>query len=492
MLFLLPFCLGWLLLPALSRFAAYHTLQNTMEQLVDNFGDRQQALHDSIQHVLPQLHYDCSDDDIRLLRSPEVQNIYIRVIGIVTRDGERCSSLGQTVPPPRLISDDPSDGFHLTSTQPVRNSHGELVLLYNQHGNRVYWILNSGWTAAAIHARCNQCLYSLSQHQPSGMRVPQGDPTIPTEPRAQRLRFADAKSGVVFELWSGEKLQAYWYRTLLGWWFPASLLSALLLAGLYRYWLLRATALPRRLARSLLREEFVPFYQPVVDARLGAVVGYEALIRWREGGRHLVSPAEFIDYAEDSQQILPMTEQLLARVLQDLPHLPEHTWVSINVSAIHVEGPYLQQLLARHQWPTPARICFELTERKPIQNMTQAREQLSALQDKGYEFKLDDFGTGYGGFAYLQRLGIQQIKIDKMFVDHLTEEGNQTLLHGIISFGHQTGMQMIAEGVETPEQVRLLAALGVDLIQGYVFARPMPLDELLAWQCPGADTVDTV
>ena len=104
------------------------------------------------------------------------------------------------------------------------------------------------------------------------------------------------------------------------------------------------------------------------------------------------------------------------------------------------------------------------------------------LQEKGYHVKLDDFGTGYGGFAYLQRLGIRQIKIDKMFVDTIgTDDLKRTLLDSIIAFGHESDMEMIAEGVETLEQVDYLHRHGVHLIQGYVYAKPMALTKLKIW-----------
>lgn len=108
--------------------------------------------------------------------------------------------------------------------------------------------------------------------------------------------------------------------------------------------------------------------------------------------------------------------------------------------------------------------------------------EIAALQERGYHFKLDDFGTGYGGFAYLQRLGIRQIKIDKMFVDTIgTDDLKRSVLDATIAFGLKSGMEMIAEGVETQEQVDYLYRHGVHLIQGYVYAKPMPLSKLKIW-----------
>jgi len=148
----------------------------------------------------------------------------------------------------------------------------------------------------------------------------------------------------------------------------------------------------------------------------------------------------------------------------------------------HIEQPRLRTQLQRHGWPSPARLTFELTERDPIKHIQGAMAEIAALQERGYHFKLDDFGTGYGGFAYLQRLGIRQIKIDKMFVDTIgTDDLKRSVLDATIAFGLKSGMEMIAEGVETQEQVDYLHRHGVHLIQGYVYAKPMPLSKLKIW-----------
>lgn len=255
----------------------------------------------------------------------------------------------------------------------------------------------------------------------------------------------------------------------------------ILLAG---YWLLRnyRRSLKGLLYRGLTRQEFVPYYQPVVDSRTQEVVGFEALLRWERGGS-LTPPGAFIAYAEEQGLILPMTEQLLDRVILDLSELAPQQWVSVNLVAAHIEHPHLYAQLQRHDWPSPARLTFELTEREPILDIETAISQITALKEKGYHFKLDDFGTGYGGFAYLQRLGIRQFKIDKMFIDTIgTDDPKRNLLDAIIAFGLKSDMEMIAEGVETLDQVDYLARHGVYLIQGFLFAHPMPLHELLIWQ----------
>ena len=249
------------------------------------------------------------------------------------------------------------------------------------------------------------------------------------------------------------------------------------------YWGLRnyRRSLKGLLQAGLARREFVPFYQPVVDSRSQQVVGFEALLRWQRGGG-LIPPGAFIDYAEEQQLILPMTSQLLEKVIADLPKLAPGQWVSVNIVAAHLEHPHLRNLLLQHGWPSPAQLTFELTERKPITDIKTVVIEITALQQQGYHFKLDDFGTGYGGFAYLQRLGIRQIKIDKMFVDTIgTDDLKRSVLDATIAFYRESGMEMIAEGVERQEQVDYLQQHGVHLIQGYVYAPPMALTKLKIW-----------
>ncbi|MGL4504723.1 MAG: EAL domain-containing protein, partial [Aeromonas sobria] len=296
------------------------------------------------------------------------------------------------------------------------------------------------------------------------------------------LSFSDPDTRTQQTIWAGQALEQYAEGKIrLNSLLVGITLGLVLVAA---YWLMRnyRRSLKALLQAGLVRREFVPFYQPVVDSRSKRVVGYEALLRWQRGNE-LIPPGSFIDYAEEQGLILPMTEQLLEQVISDLPLLAPEQWVSVNLVATHIEQPLLRQLLATHHNPSPDQLNFELTERKPIHDIKAATEEITLLQQMGYHFKLDDFGTGYGGFAYLQSLGIRQIKIDKMFVDTIgTNDLKRSVLDAIIAFGRESGMEMIAEGVETQQQVDYLSQHGVYLIQGYVFGKPMPLKMLPRWQ----------
>ncbi len=142
-----------------------------------------------------------------------------------------------------------------------------------------------------------------------------------------------------------------------------------------------------------------------------------------------------------------MTSQLLEKVIADLPRLAPGQWVSVNIVAAHLEHPHLRNLLLLHGWPSPRPAHLRADRAQAHHRHRDRDREIGALQQQGYHFKLDDFGTGYGGFAYLQRLGIRQIKIDKMFVDTIgTDDLKRSVLDATIAFGRESGMEMIAEG----------------------------------------------
>ncbi|MGY3902396.1 EAL domain-containing protein [Aeromonas lusitana] len=488
LLFALPILVGLSLNRLAGDLLAHHLLKQKRLEIEAAMDERQRALEASIGDQLTRFSFDCGEQDMILLRDPKHYSRHIRLQGLKLASGKGCSSLGPDLPIIDVSSlPDPAvDTFGLTATTPEFNTEQELVIFSKQKGNIAYWVLSNSWSHTILEKPCLDCFYleliplvpGISRHE----LFPRGDKRIKDEAGSQRIIFTPTSSQIQQVLWAGKALQQYAlaqaqrYAIWIG-----AMLGALLLAG---YWLLRnyRRSLKGLLHTGLVHQEFVPFYQPIIDSRTRVVVGFEALLRWERAG-DLTSPGAFIAYAEEQGLILPMTEQLLGKVIEDLPQLMPEQWVSVNLVAAHIEHPHLRNQLQRHDWPSPARLTFELTEREPIRDIQAAISEITLLQEKGYHFKLDDFGTGYGGFAYLQRLGIRQIKIDKMFIDTIgTDDPKRNLLDAIIAFGRKSDMEMIAEGVETQAQVNYLALHGVYLIQGYLFARPMPLHELLQWQ----------
>jgi sensor c-di-GMP phosphodiesterase-like protein len=265
--------------------------------------------------------------------------------------------------------------------------------------------------------------------------------------------------------------------------------AAGLVAGLWLYaFLVRRASLAHLLRRGIRYNEFLPFYQPIVDARDGAVLGAEVLVRWRRRGK-LIPPGIFIQYAEENGLIEPITEQIVTKVLRDIKDLGwvgTDRYISINAvpdQIIHSSFcDYLVRQLAESGVPGK-NIAVELTERRQLEDLAEGRKRLLKLVEAGVDIKIDDAGTGFGGFSYVQELPVHTLKIDKMFVDTLRaqDDAKRPVLDAIINFARSSGLDTIAEGVETQEQVEQLLKSGVHAIQGYVYARPMPAEEMRKW-----------
>lgn len=487
LLFVLPIVGSQFLGLWFAKPMAFHLLEEKVAELKGAMAVRHRELDAAINKQLAQFEFNCGAKDMELLRDPRFYSAHIRLQGLELASGNSCSSLGVEIP---LLKELQNSGqkfgkLGITATVAKYNTEQELVAFYRSGDNLAYWVLDNSWSHDLLQHPCSHCFYlefSRQDTDASTVHFPRGDKEIKQEESNISLSFFDPNELTKQTVWAGKALEQYAHDQLnhYGLWFGIAL-GALLSVT---YWLLRSyRRSPKGLLQTgLIRREFIPLYQPIVDARSHQVVGFEALLRWQRGNE-LIPPGTFIEYAEEQGLILPMTEQLLEQVITDLPQLAPEQWVSVNLVAAHIEQPLLRTLLAHSQNPSPTRLTFELTERKPILDIKAATEEITLLQQMGYHFKLDDFGTGYGGFAYLQSLGIRQIKIDKMFVDTIgTNDLKRSVLDAIIIFGRESGMEMIAEGVESQLQVDYLSQHGVYLIQGYFFGKPMPLKILTHWQ----------
>jgi diguanylate cyclase (GGDEF)-like protein len=231
--------------------------------------------------------------------------------------------------------------------------------------------------------------------------------------------------------------------------------------------------------------QFVMHYQPKVDARSGEIVGAEALIRWVHPEKGVISPGRFIPLAEDTGLIVPIGKWVIDTVCaqqsawraQDIPIVP----VAINISAMQFKRcdvfKDVQAALISYG-VSPDHIELELTETLVMQDPVAAEETMRSLRGAGLHLALDDFGTGYSSLAYLKRFPFSSVKIDRAFVtDMTTNPGDAAIAKAIIGIGHSLQLKVVAEGVETAEQVQLLREGGCDQIQGFYFSKPVPGDE---------------
>ena len=225
-------------------------------------------------------------------------------------------------------------------------------------------------------------------------------------------------------------------------------------------------------------------YQPKVDAASGAIVGAEALVRWQHPQRGLVPPGDFIPLAEETGLIGPLTDWVLDTACADqhqradagLPVLP----VSVNLAAPAFADAALPdrllRLLARHDL-TPACLVLEVTESLLMSDVDRAVQRLGALRAQGFAISLDDFGTGYSSLSYLNRFPVDELKIDRSFINEVARGGRHSAIAAsIIALGREFGLRVVAEGVETTAQADALLRLGCRQQQGYLHARPMPAD----------------
>lgn len=252
----------------------------------------------------------------------------------------------------------------------------------------------------------------------------------------------------------------------------------------------RRFSLETRLRRALERDEFLLHYQPRIDIASGRVVGMEALLRWQQPDVGLVSPLEFIPIAEELGLILPIGEWVLGEVCRQTmawraAGQPALT-VSANLSAMQFKNRRLPKTIAAILGSSglpPANLELELTESMLVEDTEASAAMLAQLKEIGLKLSIDDFGTGYSSMEQLRRIPFAELKIDRAFVNGAGQNQKaKAILQSSAALGHNLGLSVVAEGAETQEDWDLLASLGVDVVQGYFIAKPMPVDGVLAWR----------
>ena len=241
--------------------------------------------------------------------------------------------------------------------------------------------------------------------------------------------------------------------------------------------------------RALTNGEMCLFYQPKLDMRANRVAGVEALVRWIHPRRGMISPDLFVPMAEETGHVRALTEWVIARAVEEQALLSRAGFpliVSVNISGRLVgDREFAQSAVAavanaRHP------ICFEITETAVIDNPEVALENLDLFRQHNVHISIDDYGSGLSSLAYLKQLRAHELKIDKVFIQGLTNSQREALLvRSTIELAHGLGMKVTAEGVETPAAYSLLAAMGCDMAQGFFVGRPMPLNELGAMLTAG-------
>jgi len=436
----------------------------------------------------------CAPDHFELLQRATFETIPVKEFAVLAPDGSTlCSVLSDASQQPRLISSEPieENSKVLLELLRLREGNGQIVRVVRpgeQSANKLAAIVPVELLTPRISSRGEMVRTYIRIVTRGGSTIgPHSDQAAQSERgnlvaqlRSERFAFdvivALPREKVAADL---EELRA------LG--TVGAGLLALVILVVSLLWPRRQPENPiTTIEQALKAGEFVPYYQPIVDITTGRLRGAEVLVRWRKRDGTVISPAIFIPLAESSGLILDITRALMRQVCKEAgkalacrPHLK----ISFNLVASHLAGEEIVRDVGEifngaPLWPT--QIVLEVTERQPLENLTEARRVIAALQGMGARVAIDDVGTGHSGLSYLLKLGVDIIKIDKMFVDCIgVDRNSSTIISTLIDMARNMRMEITAEGVENFEQVVHLRELGVHAAQGYVFAPPLPCASFL-------------
>jgi diguanylate cyclase (GGDEF)-like protein len=249
---------------------------------------------------------------------------------------------------------------------------------------------------------------------------------------------------------------------------------------------LRRLEMEHDLYRAIERDELRVLYQPQVRCADGVLSGVEALVRWEHPSRGLIGPQEFVPLAEETGLITPIGAWVLDQACRQArewrgrrPDAPLH--VSVNLSVLQLTQPDLVAAVTSVLERTGVgrgELCLEVTETTMMRDPGATLTTLLELKRLGVDISIDDFGTGYSSLGYLSRLPIDELKIDRQFISGMDEPGNARIVSALIGLSHALGLKVVAEGVELPEHVSELTALGCDVAQGWLFGKALPADQI--------------
>lgn len=248
-------------------------------------------------------------------------------------------------------------------------------------------------------------------------------------------------------------------------------------------------AIENAISQGLENGEFHTLFQPIIDLESHKVTGAEALLRWNSSLLGPLSPAQFIPVAESSGRICELGYWVFRDACQALAEFQRQCGrpltMSINLSARQFQLPDLAlklEQVAREEGVTPETLQLEITESILMEDSRQASQTLEDLRQRGFNIAIDDFGTGYSSLSYLKRFPVSTLKIDRDFITHLSEmHWDRALADAIVAMAHRLHLKVVAEGIETEEQLNLLRINGCNFGQGFLFARPMPLEDFIAY-----------
>jgi sensor c-di-GMP phosphodiesterase-like protein len=439
----------------------------------------------------------CSPDQIEALRRTNFATTPIKEISVIDPNGNTiCTDLGVPLGLRQVVSSHPltADGRILVEVMRLGDSRESMVRVRRTGGGDANALAALMPTELFLPLTAGTAdgsgVKALAITTRDGALLSEGGDTQQDGPNDKDRFAATAKSDrynlvATVSLSREQVAEAYAHLHTIG-----TVASGLLALGIIAF----ALILPTRrrndpvaeLERALQAGEFVPYFHPVVDITTGRLRGAEVLIRWRKPDGSVALPGTFVHLLESSGLILDVTCALMRRVRDEVgaaygprPKLK----VGFNLAASHFADETIVRDIRDVFEDSPIRfnqIILEVTERQPLDNLTETRRVIAALQGLGVGISIDDVGTGHSGLSYMLKLGVDVIKIDKMFIDAIGADRNSaTIIETLIELARNLRMDIIAEGVETFEQIIFLREIGVRAAQGYVFAPPLPASSYL-------------
>ncbi|PSW21339.1 EAL domain-containing protein [Photobacterium sanctipauli] len=486
------FLFGLIILALSSNWLSERLFERDVTKRLDNlhsfYQGRYLAIADELDTLASQLNFNCKQADLNALRSTIEESVVIQLIEIQTNNiscsiyGKEISSVKEfTKSDAKLIN----KGNYRYTVEPYFNHR--IKITFRHPEAQLITITEPFQNIFTDSETCPGCVAMVLEY--NGENIP-----IYSQASGEQYQFIASKHFsqhyLISILATSEGIKHIVREDLI----EAQLLIASILLSLCLLLGVRNNperSLQDQIALGLKSKEFLPYFQPIINTKTNNLVGSEVLLRWKKPNGDQISPQQFIPIAEYNGQINDLTQYLISDVtakgkelLQQLPG----TYLSLNVTPAMLESHSFAEgvltIIKRNKLPATF-ISFEVTERTPFSDLKKAEAVISRLRQQGVMVKLDDAGTGYGGFSYLQELPIETLKIDKMFIDTIgTNDMKSKILDAIILFGKHAGLKLIAEGVETQEQVSYLQAKGVWLMQGYFFSKPISYAEYLKYKPP--------
>jgi sensor c-di-GMP phosphodiesterase-like protein len=478
----------------ISRTLAEQTEQARLEQVARQviaransaFAEASAALH-AIASATPT---PCSDEHVALMRKLTVNTRAIDEMGYFSGGQLACTSWGRTEERIALTPGDyvTRDGIMVdVGVRPrVSGANARLALQYRDHNvlldpAQLVDVLAPSGMQLAIASDTGVLVGALNGPDPELLRSLLARPRIGMD-ATHLFAAARADGWIAVATQPRDQIQPSLQRQrmLL---LPVGAFIAALIVGIV-IWLSRRRLSPLgELTIAVRKREFVVHYQPIIDLETGICVGAEALVRWRRPDGSLVRPDLFIPLAEESGLIIPITDQVVAAVIADLGALlvaDRSLHIAINLCAEDIKTGRILDVIQGALAPTdirPQQIWLEATERGFI-DIDPARETIAKARRLGHSVAIDDFGTGYSSLQYLQGLPLDALKIDKSFIDTIGRNtATSSVTSHIIEMAKTLNLFIVAEGVETREQLDYLRAHGVHFAQGWFFAKPLPAAE---------------